>query len=134
MSGVYVIRYLLANAAAVTAVVPVTRIKNGVIPLNTTLPAISVTQISSVPYNTIRINETPKMHTDRVQVTCLSTDYAQIKSLLALVLAACPSQCGTVNSVSVDSITPESEGPDLYDQATNIHEGSRDFIVKWLKS
>jgi hypothetical protein len=133
MSGVAVIRHLLANAAAVTAMVPATRIKAGVLPLNTPLPAISVTQISSVPYNFVNTNESLRMHTDRVQVTGLSQDYASLKALLQLALDACPNQRGTVNTFLVDSIEPAFAGPDLYDQTTNIHESSRDFIVRWLK-
>lgn len=134
MSGVYVIRYLLVNAAAVVAVVPAARIKNGVVPLNTATPSISVNQISSVPTNLIRTNETPKLHTDRVQVTAIHSDYGSLKALMALILAACPSQRGSVNSISVDSIQPESEGPDLFDPTTNTYECSRDFIVRWLQS
>jgi hypothetical protein len=140
MSGVSVIRYLLANAAAVTAIVPATRIMAGDLPLNTTLPAIAVTQIVSVPYNTIRINEGLKVHTERVQVSVLckgpqtaspGTGYPGVKALLKLVLAACPSQRGTVNSIAVDSIIPDLEGPDLSDDATALFSQSRDFLVRW---
>jgi hypothetical protein len=134
---------LLANAAAITAVVPATRIMAGDLPLNTVLPAIAVTEISSVPLNMIRVNESPKMHTERVQVSVLckaseikppppGTGYPGVKALLKLVLAACPSQRGTVNGVAVDSIVPDTEGPDLSDDATALYSQSRDFIVKYL--
>ena len=140
MSGVAVIRHLLANAAAVTAVVPAARIMAGDLPLNTALPAISVTQISGVPHNTIRINESPKLHTDRVQVTVLvkgpqgtpaGLGYPGVKALLKLVLAACPSQRGTVNGIAVENITPDMEGPDLSDDATALYSQSRDFLVRF---
>ena len=141
MSGVSVIRYLLANAAAITNVVPATRIMAGDLPLNTVMPAIAVTEISSVPHNTIRINESPKLHTERVQVSVMfkgpqgspaGTGLPGVKALLKLVLAACPSQRGTVNGVAVDSIVPDTEGPDLSDDATALYSQSRDFIVKYL--
>lgn len=141
MSGVAVIRHLLANNAPVLAVVPATRIMAGDLPLGTAMPAIAVTQISSVPLNTIRINESPKMHTERVQVSVLfkgpqgtpvGTGLPGVKALLKLVLAACPSQRGTVNGVAVDSITPDIEGPDLSDDAAALHSQSRDFIVKYV--
>jgi len=140
VSGVYVIRDLLANSAAVTAVVPATRIMTGDLPLNTVMPAIAVTQISSVPMNLLKINDSPKMHTDRVQVSVLfkgsegtpsGAGYEGVKALLKLVLAACPSQRGTVNGIAVDSITPDTEGPDLSDDATALYSQSRDFIVRW---
>lgn len=141
MSGVSVIRALLAAYAPVTAVVPATRIMAGVLPQATAMPAIAVTQVSSRPFNLLRTNEPNKLHTDRVQVTVLckgtqgtpvGAGYPGVKALLRLVLAACPSQRGTVNGVAVDSITPDIEGPDLYDDAADLHSCSRDFLVKWI--
>jgi hypothetical protein len=140
MSGVSVIRHLLANNAAVLAVVPASRIMAGALPLKTTLPAISVTQISGTPENLLRINEHGKMHADRVQVTWLfsgtqaspaGSGYPGVKALGQLILAACPSQRGTVNSVAVDSISPGSEGPDIFDDERSLYAQSRDFFVKW---
>jgi hypothetical protein len=140
MSGVAVIRHLLANAAAVTAVVPATRITAGDLPINTVMPAISVIQISSVPRNTVKMNEVKVQHTDRVQVSVVckgsqgtpsGTGYPGVRSLLALVLAACPHMRGAVNGVDCDSILPDIEGPDLSDDTTALFSGSRDFIVRW---
>lgn len=132
MSGTSVIRYLLANNAGVIAVVPAARIVAGVIPLATALPAIGVFQISGAQMNGIRVNETGRLRTDRVQVSVYASSYATQKSLLALVLAACPSQRATVNSVAVDSIIPDGEGPDIFDSDAAIYEQSRDFLVKWV--
>lgn len=141
MSGVAVIRSLLAGNSPILAIIPAARIMAGDLPLNTVLPAISVTQISSMPFNLLRTNEANKMHTDRVQVSVMfkgpqgtpsGTGYPGVKAMMRLILAACPSQRGTVNSVVVDSITPDLEGPDFYDDVTDIHSASRDFIVKWI--
>lgn len=141
MSGVAVIRYLLANAQAVANIVPAARIMAGDLPLNTVMPAIAVTQISSVPYNLLRTNETNKLHTDRVQVSVLfkgsegsppGTGYSGVREMMKLVLAACPSQRGTVDGIAVDSIVPDLEGPDLQDEATALYSSSRDFFVKWI--
>jgi len=140
VSGVQVIQHLLATNAPVVAVVPATRIKAGDLPLNTVMPAISVVQIDSLPLNLVKINDTPKLHTDRVQVSVLfkgpegspqGTGYPGVRALLKLVLAACPSQRGTVNGISVDSIAPDIEGPDLQDASTALYSSSRDFIVRW---
>jgi len=137
VSGVAVIRYLLANAGAVTAVVPAARIMTGDLPLKTPMPAIAITQIDSIPLNAIRTNETPKLHTDRVQVTVFrkalpdDAGYPGLKSLLNLVLAACPSQRGSVNGIAVDSIQPDLEGPDLPIPEMSLFTRSRDFLVKF---
>jgi len=138
MSGVSVIWYLLKTNSPVLAVVPATRIMAGDLPVKMVLPAISVTQISSVPYNLLRTNEANKMHTDRVQASVLfkgvgeGAGYPGLKAMMKLVLAACPSQRGTVNGVVVDSITPGLEGPDLYDDAVGVYSQSRDFLVRWI--
>ena len=139
MSAVAVIRYLLANAAAVTAVVPATRILPGVPPVNTAMPALAVTKISGTEALTVAMTESGRMHTERVQVTAYvkqaqaaGTDYPGLEALLTLVGAACANRNGTVNGVRVDSILPAGEGPDIPPDESMILERSRDFIVKWL--
>lgn len=131
MSGVSVIRYLLANASGVIAVVPAARIFRGGIPVGTTLPAIGVREVSGVKLTGIRTNEAGRLKRERVQVTVYATSYPEQKSILALATSACPSQRGTVNSVSVDSIVPDLEGPDLEQPDAGIYEQSQDFIVLW---
>lgn len=132
MSGVSVVRYLLANNAPIIALVPAARIVFGELVLgNAVLPAIEVRQISGVPRNTLAMTETGVLHSDRVQVTCLAKTWAAKEALMALLLAACPNQRGTVNSVTVDSIIRDIEGPDLSDPATSIYAKSRDFMVRW---
>lgn len=140
MSGVSAIRYLLAASTPLTAVVPATRIQAGVLPVGVALPAVLVTQISSVPVNLIKTNAPYRTHIDRVQVTALvkatngapgGAGYPGLKALLRLVLAACQSQRGVVNGVNVISIQPDTEGPDVYDGVDLLHSGSRDFIVRW---
>jgi hypothetical protein len=124
----------------VLAVVPAARIMAGDLPLNTVMPAIQVNQISSMPRNPVDMSGANVLHTDRVQVSVLfkgpqgspaGTGYPGVRSLLRLVLAACPHTRGAVNGVNVDSILPDLEGPDLSNDATALYSGSRDFIVRW---
>ena len=146
MSGVAVIRFLLANNAAVLAAmgagppVATARILSGDLPLNTIMPAITVVQISSVPRNTVKMNQPKVQHTDRVQVSVLvkgpqgtpaGLGYPGVRTLLKLVLAACPHTHGIVNGIDCDQILPDLEGPDLQDEATSLYSGSRDFFVRW---
>lgn len=126
-------RYLLANNAPIIALVPAARIVYGELALNTVLPAIEVRQISGTPRNTLAMSESGTLHSDRVQVTCLAKTWAAKEALMALLLAACPNQRGTVNSVVVDSIIRDNEGPDLSDPATSIYAKSRDFMVRWTE-
>ncbi len=132
MSGVAVLRYLLANDAAVLEEVPAERILPGTLPLNIAPPAIALHQISGSELLGVRVNEGPRTRTDRVRVSVYTSSYLEQKTLLALVLAACPSQRGAVNGISVDSITPAGEGPDIYDADLALFEQSRDFFVRWV--
>lgn len=134
MSAVKVIRYLLANNANLTAVVPAARIMAGEIPLNAVLPAIAVNEISTVERSTVAMNAATVLATSRVQVTVMSKTYDEQKSILALVRKACPVSRGTVNGVAVDSIIPDIAGPDLRDDDARIFFQSRDFIVKFQET
>lgn len=129
MSGVSVVRSILANNSALIAVVPASKIFVGVVPLNTALPAIGVTQVSGEPHLTAAMTESGRLHDDRVQVTVLTKAYQT--SISALVAAALANRSGTVNGVKVDSILPRGEGPDLFDDASVTYERSRDFQVRW---
>lgn len=131
MSGPAVIRYLLANAAPVTAQVPATRIVSGLLPMKTALPAISVTQISGVERLPVDMPASGRFRTDRVQVTVLAKTYPSAKTILELARAACANVAGTVNGVAVDSILPDGVGPDFQDADAEICEQSRDFLVRW---
>ena len=132
MSGVAITRYLLANNSALLAAVPAARIFAGNI-IGTTYPAVAVTSISGVPRNTVAMTETAKHITERVQVTVYAGTYALQKQLLGLVRGALPVSRGTVNTFNCDSILPDSEGPDIYDDVLLIYEQSQDFMVKFAR-
>jgi len=132
MSGVAIARYLLANSAGLIAVVAADKIKAGVVPLNTVLPAISIRQISGVEHEIIR-RDANQLVTDRVQITALALTYPQQKSILALIRAAMPGTRGTVNGFAVDSITPDIDGPDLYNDDPVIYEQSIDYMIKFIR-
>lgn len=132
MSGVAVIRYLLANNAPLTAVVAPNKIKAGIVPINTALPAISIRQISGQEQPLIKRGSN-MLVTDRVQVTVLASTYPQQKSIIELIRSALPPTRGTVNSYAVDSITPDIDGPDLYSEDPVIYEQSVDYFVRFVR-
>lgn len=131
MSGVTVIRHLLASDAAILALVPDTRIMGGPLPLKTALPAIGVSRISTVERTTVSMAGTRKMQTQRVQVTIHAATYLQQGQLVGLVRLACINRNGTVNGVDLDSILPGGEGPDGFEPDPGIYQQTMDFIVKW---
>lgn len=132
MSGVAVIRYLLANAAGVVAIAPASRIIAGpILPLNVGLPCLSVAQVSGLPARSLAMSESGRLQVERVQVTGYAGTYPVQKSLLAAVLAACPNQRGTVNGVALESILPDATSPDFFEADPAIYWQSRDFLVSW---
>lgn len=128
MSDVKVVRYLLANSAALVAAVPAAKIQPGVIPQGTVLPAIAISHVSTVRRKTVEKSAT-EYCTSRVQVTVQAKSYPQQKEILALVRAALPRTRGTVHGVEVDDILHDIDGPDFNDPDTEIYMGSTDFIV-----
>jgi hypothetical protein len=131
MSGVAIARYLLANNAAMIAAVPAARIFAGNV-IGGVYPAVAVTSITGVPRNTVAMTETSRMITERVQVTVYAGTYALQKQLLGLVRGALPNTHGTVNTVfNCDSILPDNEGPDIFDDVLVIYEQGQDFMVKF---
>ncbi len=131
MSGVAIVNAILSGTTAVTDVVLASRIITGDIPLETTLPAISVMEISSVQRLTASMADATVLVTDRVQVTVHASTYALKKSILELVRLALNMTDGTVGGTHVNSILPDLAGPDLDDPVAGYYTQSRDFIVKF---
>lgn len=129
MSGVAIVRHLLANSSPLTSAVPATRIQAGVLPLGTPIPAISVTQIAGQQHNNLAMASAQYLVTQRIQVTVLAATYPLVKAALALIRAALPLSRGTINGFTCDAVLPDIEGPDLYDNELKVHVNSVDYMV-----
>lgn len=143
MSGVAVLWYRLSHDDDVLAIVPVSRIKAGQLPLSLTLPAIAITQVSSTPWMPLSGRTTRRFNTDRVQVSAFvkdqqgnppGSDYPGLDSLMRRIANACTHRREVINGITVDSIVPESEGPDIVIPETSILMRSRDFMVRYYES
>lgn len=142
MSGAQVIWYLLRTNQPILAIATVASIvADDHLPIGAVMPGILVMKIDAIPYNTIQLNESQKLYTERVQVTPLfkgqngspqGAGRKGVNAMLRLIIAACPSQYGTVNGIPVTCIEPLGDGPDLSDEATSLYSGSTDFSVKWI--
>ena len=132
MSGTAIIKSLLGANAALVAQVPAARIFVGDVPLNTTLPAISVKRISGTSFLPMAMNLTTTFQTQRIQVTLLTKTAAQ-DAIWALIRPALPNTRGTVSTFAVDSILPDIEGPDMFDQVAVIYQQSTDYMVKFAR-
>ena len=134
MSGEAVLTYILSNNAGVLAQVVTANIIAGTLPTKTQLPGIGVQEVDSLPHNMINVNEKPRLHTDRVQVTALARSRGAVRVLLRAVLAALPDQRGSVGGVNLSAIVSDMAVMHPYDELDDIHSGSRDFLVSWVET
>lgn len=128
--SVKVIRALLVADAETIAIVPADRIVAGVVPVDTSLPALSVTHISTVPVGAIDAAAEFSLVRSRVQVTVVTADYPAGKDLADVVRRACNFERGMIAGTDVASITRDTVGPDYQDQAGACF-GSVDFMVTY---
>ena len=130
MDGVAAIRQLLVADASLTALVPATRIQAGDMPQGTTLPAISITRVSSVDRN-LPNPGTYRHVRDRVQVNVLAATYPQQRAVLSAIRAAAADQFPTVSGLTRVTVHTDGAGPDFMNEAASIYLGSQDFIVTY---
>lgn len=123
--------WLLQHNVALLAAVPAARIFAGVVPLETALPAISVSELLVYQRLTLAMNSARVLARARIQVSVLADTHPQQKSVIQLVRDALPHTRGTLNGVLLDSILPDVEGPDFRDDAATIFMQSQDYIVKF---
>lgn len=128
--SVKVIRALLVGAATVVAKVPADRIIAGTLKEGVELPALGITEVSSVPYGAIDGHAEYSVVTSRVQVTIMAKAYPDVKGLVDLVRRACNFQRGLIAGVDVISVVRDTVGPDMSDDAGNSFQ-SIDFKVTY---
>lgn len=133
MSGVAIVRYQLANDATLNASVPGARIMAGVLPRGTSMPAISLSKVSSRQHGNLAMNASSYLMTDRIQVTVLCRSYPELESLIEKIRDALPLSRGTIAGFSCEGIIPDTIGPDQFDQEQKLYSQSLDFQVSWIR-
>lgn len=133
MNGVAAVRQLLVAHAPLIALVPAARIQAGVLPINTSLPAISITSVSSTDRN-IPNPGTYRHVVERVQVTVMAATYLSQKAVLAAVRKAAADKFPIVSGIIRVTVHTESGGPDFMDAEASIHMGSQDFRVTYSEA
>lgn len=128
MSAVKAVRYLLANNASLTAVVPDDQIVAGPLAQGARPPGISIEHVSTIRRNLVQPGASD-FCTSRLQITVMANTYASLVQVLGLVRDALPRSRGSVNGVAVDSILRDVEGPHFTDETLHLFLGSQDVIV-----
>lgn len=140
MSGVAIVRNLLATYAPLLALVPKEKIFAGHVPQGTVLPAIGVAEVYTREIRATTRNATTKTSRARIQVTVLAKDplgRAQMERILKTAglgpgvhthLFQGPGFAYNVKAVETDGIGPEIPPAD-----DKIYEQSRDFMVTFAE-
>lgn len=133
MSGVAIIRELLANHVPVTNITTADRVVAGILPQGLTLPALSIHEIGNNEEPTIARNMPNRMVRERVQVTALAHEWALMKRLLKAADLGRGVKTGFVLGFKVNSIIPQGTNPEIPPGVSKIYEQSRDFVVTFLE-
>ena len=128
MSAEKVIYNLLTANVALKAVVPVTRMYSGVIPIDVpSYPALCYNLVSSGDVNAIGL--TTIKSRSRIQVTAVAKSYPEVKSVLDKIRVACNLKQGTFNGVVTDSVIMDNIGADYRDDETGVFYSTADFNI-----
>lgn len=134
MSGVSIVRAILANHAPLLALVPKERIIAGQVQQGTALPAVSIAEVSNYVKDTsVRRLRRSELVVSRVQVTVLAANYASLKAILLACKGSPGMHTGIINGYQVNSAVPVSVGPEMPVGDDKIYEQSRDFVVTFAE-
>lgn len=119
---------LLTGSEAVTALVGL-KIYPGLIPQNTTIPAVSYELISSVDIPPINAQAGGVILRSRVQVSVLARTYAEVKTIQEAIRPALLFKSGLIAGVQVNAITRELIGSDERDDESGLYMQGVDFLL-----
>ena len=119
---------LLTGSEAVTALVGL-KIYPGLIPQNTTMPAVSYELISSVDIPPINAQASGVILRSRVQVSALARTYAEVKTIQEAIRRALLFKSGLIAGVQVNAITRELIGSDERDDESGLYMQGVDFLL-----
>lgn len=119
---------LLTGSEAVTALVGL-KIYPGLIPQNTTMPAVSYELISSVDIPPINAQAGGVILRSRVQVSALARTYAEVKTIQEAIRRALLFKSGLIAGVQVNAITRELIGSDERDDESGLYMQGVDFLL-----
>ena len=128
MSGLIIIRALLTQTAPLVALVPATQIAAGVMPQNSPLPAIALTDISSTDRTTLRGQAVVKV-TERVQITVIAKTLPELKTVMAAVRHACRNRVGNLAGFAGSTCRLDGKGPDFSDAEAQFCMQTQDTLV-----
>lgn len=128
MSAEAVIYALLSSAAPVTGWVN-DRIYPSMLPTGVQPPALVYSLVSAVPPAVMDATEPTHLTRSRVQVDLLGSDFANLRIVRDVVVAALRFQRGVIATFTVHAVTLDHEGPVTFDEALALWHRPIDFVV-----
>ncbi|KKC27304.1 DUF3168 domain-containing protein [Sphingomonas sp. SRS2] len=128
MSGVPILGEIFEADADLVAYAA--SIIGGALGLGGTLPAIVLGTISAVDLKTLSAGPRRRV-AERVQVTVMANNYAEMKDGIRLVRAAGAGRLGDFAGATEVSVQLDGTGPDFITDDPTIWCGSQDFIVSY---
>ena len=128
-TGTDIIGALLLAEAALIALVPAPRIKSGILPDGTALPALVVLEASQVERQTL-VRGAKVRTIDRVSVTGRFNSIRERKTIMEMVKNICAGRTGAIAGMENVSILNAGRGPDLLGPADSF-EKTQDFRVSY---
>lgn len=132
MSGVAIMLALLSQNEALTTLTP--RVRAGILPQGTVLPAVGISSVGDSEESTIARNMPVKMIRERVQVTAQAKDYPTLKRMIKAAALGSGVHTGAVAGFKVCSVLPLGTNPEIPPADDGIYEQSRDFMVTFLEA
>lgn len=129
LEGSDIIGALLVADTDLVGLVPVDRIKAGLLPEGVQLDALLVNGTSSVDRQPLRRGATVR-RTDRVSVTVRAASHRRRKAVIAAVRKCCAGKTGNIGGGLNVSILTAGMGPDVNGPG-NSFEKTQDFRVSW---
>jgi len=133
MDGVAAVRSVMIADAPLVALVPEDSIHAGDLPLNATLPAISLSSVSKVDRNIPAPGATRHVR-ERVQATFHARNYPEQKAVERAARRAAADKINPeVPGITNVTIHTEGAGPDLRAADASVWMGTQDFMTTYTE-
>ena len=123
-----VVYTLLTGSSQVTALVGL-KIYPGLIPQNTTMPALTYELVSGVDIAPINAQAGGVIMRSRVQISALARTYAEVKTIHEAIRGALLFKSGLISDVQVLAITRELIGSDERDDESGLYMQAVDYLL-----
>lgn len=134
MSGPAIARALLVDSGDLTALVPAARVFSGVVPQNTALPCIGITEVSSTDRLTVPGKRGGRvLVTSLVQVTVMAASYPACKAAMMAARGALRDFVGDIGAFTTITCRLDGQGPDFQNDAGHCAQ-SQDLRITYIEA